>query len=137
MPCFDFHTVSPLRLSSPCKILIAASRRERRATCERKRFVAPLPRPGAESRRRMAGVTPKRNVGPGCVFQHDGRSHHTRTQKTSPIAAAALSMTLTERSTDGLIKYASRTPQTPMIRVSLKNQVSQPVRGVYSTERQI
>jgi len=57
-----------------------------------------------ESKRIKAGITPKRNVGPGCVFQHDGRSHHTRTQKITAAAAAELSMMLTERTTGGLMK---------------------------------
>jgi len=79
-------------------------RKQSRDTCVRKKFVVPLPILGIESRSSIAGTRPKRSVGPGCTFQHEGRAHHTRRLRTRANAATSLSNTLRERFTAGVMK---------------------------------
>ena len=93
--------------------------------------------PGIESKRVNAGVSPNRSVGQGCIFQHDGRSHHTSTLRMSPNAAISLASALNKRLAAGVIKYISAMAEIPTISTTLKNHVSHAVRGVRAVERQM
>ena len=92
------------RRNSLCKSRMKPRRKQSRDTWVRKKFVVPLPILGIESRSSIAGTRPKRSVGPGCTFQHEGRAHHTRRLRTRANAATSLSNTLRERFTAGVMK---------------------------------
>jgi hypothetical protein len=58
-----------------------------RTTRARKKFDGLKPIFGNARRRRIRGAIPKKNVGPGCVFQQEGRSHHTSVERIRAVIA--------------------------------------------------
>ena len=80
-------------------------------------------------------MQPKRNVGPGCVFQQVGRSHHTSIHSINAMVAIKLSSAVRERSFAGVKKKMMATALLPAIGASPNNQGSSRLKGVLAIER--
>src|SRR5215471_1189313 len=96
----------------------APKRTQRNTTCDRKRFVAALATLGMVRKSRMSGTIPKRNVGPGCAFQQEGRIHQTSTQSTNAVMAISLSSVLNDWLFIGIRRYTNATAQLPIMKAS-------------------
>src|SRR5579863_6425423 len=82
----------------------------------------------------MKEDTPRRNVTPGCVFQHEGRSHQTSVLSARAMRAISFSRPTKERFAAGVRIKASATQLIPTMTASLKNQLSHLVeRGTLGT----
>src|SRR5579872_4433148 len=118
---------------------IKPSMRQSRLTSVRKKLTLALVTLGKASSRAMAGEAPRKNVMPGCVRQHSGRNHQTRTLRIAAIVAILVARTAGMLAGDDnnatINPTTTKTP--PIMMASLKHHISHRCSSQYAVEKQI